>query len=112
MREVVESSSAMRERDLPPLFFFGTLLALFGLGLYVFGILFSVFRLMLHLEEPFRAWNAAIVWYSGVPFTVGAGLAALDLALLFPAKRRHSRRKMLDPVVNRRVVVALTAYND
>lgn len=65
-----------------------------------------------NLEEPFRAWNAAIVWYSGIPFTFGLLLAGLDLALLLPAKRRHSRRNELVPVDDRRVVVALTAYND
>jgi len=83
-----------------------------GVGLYFFGILFSVFRLILGLAEPFRSWNMAILWYSGVPSTMGLGLAALDLALLLPAKRRNSRRKVLDPVTDRRVVVALTAYND
>ena len=95
-----------------PLFFFGTLLGLSGLALYVLGILFSIVRLALHLTEPFRSWNAAIVWYSGVPITLGLILAALDLVLLLPAKRRPSRRNNLTPVVDRRVVVALTAYND
>jgi glycosyltransferase involved in cell wall biosynthesis len=32
--------------------------------------------------------------------------------LLFPGKRRHSRRKVLEPIVEKEVVVALTAYND
>jgi glycosyltransferase involved in cell wall biosynthesis len=54
----------------------------------------------------------AILWYSGVPSTIGAMLAALDLALLLPAKRRLARRTALHPVADRRVVVALTAYND
>jgi hypothetical protein len=102
----------MREKGLPPLFFLGSLLALVALAVYFVGILFSVFRLVLDLREPFRSWNTAIVWYSGVPFTLGVGLAALDLALLLPAKRQNSRRKVLDPILDKRVVVALTAYND
>src|SRR5215813_606641 len=86
---------------------------MFGVGVYFIGIVFSVFRLFLvGLAEPFRSWNMAILWYSGIPSTLGIGLAALDLALLFPAKRRSSRHKVLNPVADRRVVVALTAYND
>jgi glycosyl transferase family 2 len=112
VREIVESTSIKREKELPPLFFLGTLLVVFGVGLYFFSIVFSVFRLLFQLPEPFRSWNVAILWYSGVPATLGLGLAALDLALLFPAKRRSSRRKVLNPLADRRVVVALTAYND
>jgi hypothetical protein len=112
MREVAARSSTRVEKSLPPLFFFGSLLAIFALAVYFSGILFSVFRLALRLSEPFRTWNADIIWYSGVPFTLGLGLAALDLALLLPAKRRNSRRKVFSPVAEKRVVVALTAYND
>jgi hypothetical protein len=112
VREIIESSSIKREKELPPLFFLGSLLAMFGVGLYFFGILFSVFRLFLGLAEPFRSWNMALLWYSGIPSTLGIGLAALDIALLLPAKRRNSRGRVLNPVADRRVVVALTAYND
>jgi hypothetical protein len=82
------------------------------MGIYFVGILFSIVRLLLHLGEPFRTWNAAIVWYSGVPCTLGLALAAIDLAFLFPGKRRRSRMECLPPVRDRHVVVALTAYND
>ena len=109
---VVDTSQPTRRRDLLPLFFFGTLLVISGLAVYFVGILFSVVRLILHLGEPFRTWNAAIVWYSGIPSTVGLGLVGLDLALLLPAKRRHSLSKALEPVGHGKVVVALTAYND
>jgi hypothetical protein len=97
---------------LPPLFFFGTLLTLAGFALYFAAIAFSIVRLALGLGEPFRSWNVAMVWYSGVPTTVGVGLAALDLALLLPAKRRGSLRRIPEPVESRQVVVVLTAYND
>jgi len=112
MREVAAARSATQVRKLPPLFFLGSLMILFGLGTYFFGIAFSMFRLLFQLGEPFRAWNAAIVWYSGLPTTIGVCLAGLDLALLLPAKRRESRRRVLAPVMDKRVVVALTAYND
>ena len=112
MREVGTSTSATQARRLPPLFFAGILMIVFGLGVYFFGIVFSMFRLILQLEEPFYTWNTRILWYSGLPTTLGVCLAALDLALLFPAKRRESRRRILAPVLDRHVVVALTAYND
>ena len=65
-----------------PLFFLGTLLILIGLTIYFLGIVFSIFRLTFHLSMPYRAWNQAITWYSGVPTTLGVLLAAADLALL------------------------------
>lgn len=104
--------AAPARSTLLPLCFFGALLTLFGLAAYFLGIALSVVRLILGLGEPFREWNAAILWYSGVPSTFGLGLIALDLGLLLPRKRRLSHRKALDPVRDRRVVVALTAYND
>jgi cellulose synthase/poly-beta-1,6-N-acetylglucosamine synthase-like glycosyltransferase len=103
--------AALFDREIP-LLFIGTMLGLSGLAAYFCGILLSVGRLIFHLGEPFRSWNEAIVWYSGVPVTLGLLLAALDLALLFPRKRRWSRREHLEPVSTRRVMVALTAYND
>jgi hypothetical protein len=104
-------STLARDKDVP-LFFFGMLCMVAGLSLYFIGILFSVFRLMLNLNEPFQTWNQAIVWYSGVPSTLGVVLAAADLAFLFPRKRKRSRSQTLEPVADRHVVVALTAYND
>jgi hypothetical protein len=95
-----------------PFFFIGALLCIVGFAMYFAGILFAVFRVVLALKEPFRTWNEAVVWYSGVPVTIGLALVALDLALMFPAKRRQSRRTVLEPIGDRRVVVALTAYND
>ena len=106
------NTSTMRRTRLIPLFFFGVLLGLFGLALYFFGMVFSVFRLLLGLGEPYETWNEAVVWYSGVPCTLGLLLAALDLAFLLPAKRMSLRRKPPERVFDRQVVVALTAYND
>jgi Glycosyl transferase family 2 len=106
--EAAESRSIERI----PFFFWGALLVLAGLTLYFGGVLFSIFRLIFRLGEPFRTWNTAVIWYSGIPTTAGVILAGLDLGLLLPQKRRSSRRKVLSPVVDRAVVVALTAYND
>jgi cellulose synthase/poly-beta-1,6-N-acetylglucosamine synthase-like glycosyltransferase len=95
-----------------PLFFVGSILVLLGVTLYFGGIVFSLIRLILHLGQPFRRWNEAIIWYSGIPSTLGLVLAVLDLVFLLPGKRKRSREERLEPVPNRQVVVALTAYND
>jgi hypothetical protein len=95
-----------------PLFLFGTLFMILGVSMYFFGAFVSIIRLMLRLGEPFRSWNQAIVWYSGMPFTLGLLVAAADLSLLLPGKRRRSLSHKLEPLLDRHVVVALTAYND
>jgi len=105
------AKGAIRRGQLP-LMFIGSLLGLFGLAMYFGGILFSIVRLILRLGEPFRSWNQAIIWYSGAPTTLGVALAALDLAFMLPGKRKLLRREQLEPVSDRRAVVALTAYND
>ncbi len=95
-----------------PLFFLGSLLLLLGLSFYFLGIFLSIVRLCLNLGEPFRAWNEALVWYSGIPSTLGLALAAADLFFLLPGKRQRAQAATLGPVMNREVIVALTAYND
>ena len=100
-----------RNRDVP-LFFYGGLLLITGMVIYFAGIFLSIFRLALDLGEPVRTWNEAIVWYSGVPSTLGLAFAAVDLALLLPGKRRRSRSEFMEPVADKRAFVALTAYND
>ena len=102
---------AARVKDLP-LLLFGAFSAVLGIAVYFLGILFSVVRLLLHLGEPFQTWNQALVWYSGLPFTLGLCLVACDLVLLFPGKRQRARARRLAPIASRRVAVTLTAYND
>jgi len=53
-----------------------------------------------------------MIWYSGVPSTLGLILGAADIALLLPGKRRRARARSVSPVSTRQVTVALTAYND
>jgi hypothetical protein len=95
-----------------PFCLYGILFLLLGLAMYSFGEFVSIIRLLLRLGEPFRSWNQAIVWYSGMPFALGLLLAAADLVLFLPSKRRSSLSRALVPIADRHVVVALTAYND
>ena len=57
---------------------------------------------------PISEW---IVWHSGMPIMLGFVLAAVDLFILFPAKRATMEVRQ-DPIPERRMTVALTAYND
>lgn len=95
-----------------PLLLVGSLLICLGLAIYFSGIAFSLVRLALHLGPPARAWNEAIVWFSGVPSTFGLILAVCDFFFLLPGKRRRGTTHQLTAVTDRRMVVALTAYND
>jgi hypothetical protein len=110
-----QSETLARRREIP-LFLFGALLIGLGLSIYFSGIVLSIIRLALNfrepLREPFRSWNEAVIWYSGVPSTLGVILVAADLAFLLPGKRRRSRLEALPPVTDRQVVAVLTAYND
>jgi hypothetical protein len=103
----------LRERlPIVPYLFFGALLVICGLSIYAVGIAFSIVRLVLHLGEAARQLNESIIWYSGAPTTIGVCLAALDLFMMLPVKRRNLRRVAIGPVSDRHVVVVLTAYND
>lgn len=91
---------------------YGSLLLLLGLTLYFGGILFAIVRIVFQLGESARQINQNIIWYSGMPSTLGLLLVCLDLGLFLPTKRKNSRLRELEPVRDRRMVVALTAYND
>jgi hypothetical protein len=109
------AEAASRHREIP-LFLFGALFIVLGLAVYFGGIVLSIFRLVLNFREPFRepfrTWNQAVIWYSGVPSTLGVILVVADLVFLLPGKRRRSRVEALPPVSDRQVVAVLTAYND
>lgn len=107
------SYSAVKPFPAPvPFLFWGALLVSAGFAIYFFGILFSIVRLVLNLGPEAAQWNAYVVWYSGVPTTLGLVLGAIDLFLLFPKKRRLPRWIEGVELPSRQVTVALTAYND
>src|SRR5262245_47523250 len=95
-----------------PFVYWGTLAWFFGIATYTAGIFLSIIRLAVGLDEPVRQWNTLIIWYSGVPTTVGVLLIAVDLALLLPRKRRVARREDAETPPPSSVTVALAAYND
>jgi glycosyltransferase involved in cell wall biosynthesis len=104
--------AAQKNAPLPSFVFLGALFFCIGLGVYILGILFSIARLALSLSSPWDLWNQNIIWYSGVPSSLGILLAALDFVLYLPQKRRVARKVAVGEVPNHRLVVVLTAYND
>ena len=95
-----------------PLAYWGFLAWLFGVALYNLGIVLSIVRLATGLDAPLRAWVASMLWYSGVPTTVGLLLFIVDILIMLPHKRRMERRPDAAPLPDTSVTVALTAYND
>jgi hypothetical protein len=110
----VVPAAGMRARAKPRarLLMYGVLLGCFGLAMYLFGVLLALPRHLLGGGPQFLAINEWIVWYSGVPLVVGVGLALIDLFVLLAGKRTTRTEVRCDTIRNKRVVVALTAYND
>src|SRR5512133_879554 len=78
-----------------PLAFLGSLMLCVGLSVYLFGILVSMVRLALQLGEPWHVFTARVIWYSGLPATLGIMLIGMDFLFLLPNKRRISRNAPL-----------------
>jgi hypothetical protein len=94
-----------------PLLMWGVICVCVGLSMHLIGVLMVFPRYLFGLNQVLLPVNEWIVWYSGVPIMVGFSLALTDLFVLFPRKRRISEVRC-DPLQNRQVTVALTAYND
>jgi glycosyltransferase involved in cell wall biosynthesis len=90
---------------------YAVLLFFFGITLYLFGVALVVPRYLLGLNGVLYPVSEAIVWYSGIPVTLGVALALLDLFVLF-SRKRVAEAIRSDPVADKRVTVALTAYNE
>jgi glycosyltransferase involved in cell wall biosynthesis len=94
-----------------PFLLYGVLCFCLGIFGFLVGVLLVFPRYLLGLHElldPVAEW---LVWYSGVPVVAGLGLAAFDLLFLLRHKKPNLPLRW-DPVANRKVTVALTAYND
>ena len=90
---------------------YAVILFFFGIALYLFGVALVIPRYLLGLDKVLYPLSEAIVWYSGIPVALGIGVAAFDLFVLLSHKRVDEPVRS-DPVADKRVTVALTAYND
>lgn len=95
----------------PPMLMYGMLIFSFGIAMYLTGVLMVFPRYLLGLNLFLRPVSEWIVWYSGIPVVTGISLALFDLLFLLDRKRSDTPVRY-EPIVNRNVTVALTAYND
>ncbi len=94
-----------------PFLLYGILLFSAGIVFYLFGVTLVIPRRLFGLNSLLMPINEWIAWYSGVPTFFGAAMVLFDLLVLLPLKR-HPDGLRNDPVTDRHVTVALTAYND
>lgn len=106
-----QSSLELAANRSTPLLLWGALLFCLGIAGFLSGVMlvFPRYLLGLHkLLDPVAAW---LVWYSGIPIVAGLALAVFDLLVLL-RRKKPSAAIRYEPLVNRKVTVALTAYND
>jgi glycosyltransferase involved in cell wall biosynthesis len=90
---------------------YGVILIFLAFAMYLFGVTMALPRHIV-FSDRLLAINEWIVWYSGVPLVLGLALAAFDLFVLLGGKRSPRIEVRYDQIIEPRVVVALTAYND
>src|SRR6185295_19934782 len=74
-----------------PFLLWGAVFLIVGFALYLLGILVSLVRILLQLGPAAYDWNQQIIWYSGVPTSLGLILCAVDLTFMLSRKRRSPR---------------------
>jgi hypothetical protein len=94
-----------------PFMMHGVLICCLGFSMYFLGFLMFFPRYLLGLNAELLPLTEWLVWYSGVPVTLGILLIALDLVLFFQHKRFKGSLRY-EPVQEPEITVALTAFND
>jgi hypothetical protein len=94
-----------------PILMYGVLLFSFGIVVYLFGVALVLPRYLLGLNRVLYPISEGLVWYSGIPVTFGIAAVLFDLFVLLSHKRIDEPIRS-DPVADKRVTVALTAYNE
>ncbi|HEX3996807.1 MAG TPA: hypothetical protein VHX39_37030, partial [Acetobacteraceae bacterium] len=94
-----------------PFLLYGTLLFSVGIVIYLFGVVLVILRRLFGLNELLMPINEWIVWYSGMPTFFGAAMALFDILVLLRCKRQSGGLR-IEPISDRHVTVALTAYDD
>src|SRR5258706_7037385 len=90
---------------------YGFLLVSVAFAVYVIGVSLAPLRWFFLNPPGFRRLNEELIWYSGMPLVVGSLLIAWDLFRTV-TRLRAAKSIRNEPVANRGLTVALTAYND
>ena len=110
LRETIALPSVLGRFRKLPFLLYGVLSGCLGAAMYMAGIALSVPRIAFGLDAHLLRPCGWLVWYSGVPVSLGIAMGLFDLFVLLPGKRAPSGVRR-EPI-GRRVTVALTAYND
>jgi hypothetical protein len=94
-----------------PILMYGVLLFFIGIALYLCGVALVVPRYVLGLNRMLYPISEGLVWYSGIPVTLGIGATVFDLFVLLSHKRVDEPIRS-KPLADKQVTVVLTAYND
>jgi Glycosyl transferase family 2 len=94
-----------------PFLLVGVLLVLAGLALYLVGTVLVAITFVIGRTELIGLLLPYWVLPAGALFLLGTALCLIDLFLLLPLKRQQ-RLVSFERLPNRKVTVALTAYND
>jgi hypothetical protein len=94
-----------------PILMYGTMLFFIGIALYLCGVALVIPRYFLGLNRMLYPISEGLVWYSGIPVTLGVGAILFDLFFLLAHKRIDEPIRS-EPIADKWVTVALTAYND
>lgn len=88
----------------------GAILIVAGVFLYLLGATGGAIRAFLLSNWISKESIEWLLWYSALPIILGIILFVLDLGTV--RRKRAEKRLMVSPLQNRRMTVALTAYND
>jgi hypothetical protein len=67
-----------------PASLYGFLIVGAGFAIYFLGVCSGFLRIFLDAQERWLGVISAIVWYSGIPVTIGLVLILIDLVILLP----------------------------
>jgi glycosyltransferase involved in cell wall biosynthesis len=90
---------------------YGFLFVSIAVAAYAAGVALGPLRWLFWDPPHFRRINEALVWYSGIPLSIGVALIGWDLVRNV-ALLRNAKSIRNEPPANRFLTVALTAYND
>jgi glycosyltransferase involved in cell wall biosynthesis len=93
------------------LILYGFLLATSGIVLFLLGTTWISVALIVYPTNADSLIRPPFLYFCGLPIVAGLLMASFDLTFQLPARRRQHRVRT-ESMQNKRLTVALTAYND
>lgn len=89
----------------------GSILVSLGFAGFLLGAFLGILQIFLITQSEFRLFIEHLIWYSAMPVVIGAALVLIDVFVLV-AHKRTIKFVLNESLINNRITVALTAYND